>query len=384
MGVKVREKPKGSGIWWLFINHRGKRRSKKMGRDKAAANRAAKKLEAKLTLGDLDLDEFNRACPLLKPYAEKWLALPHQRKDNTQRGYVSTLEMHIYPVLGKKEIKQIKRKDLKALFDNLAINGMATSNFQNIKAPLNHIFNQGVLDEHIEHNPLVGLTFSNKRNIKIEPLAEDQAFDLLDEAEKYRDGLFYPHLLTLLRTGLRVSELCGLQWADIDFDGRSFEVERQVHHGEEGTTKNGKTRTVGMTPHLTETLKALKIEKAEEALKKGRPLCKWCFSFNGRDPMSAPPIKKALDACLDKADLPHMRVHDLRHSYATIRLMKGHNIGDVSYQMGHSSIKITFDTYTHWIPGRFQSQVDDLDLQTKTQPNATQVHLQKMGENKSL
>ena len=66
-----------------------------------------------------------------------------------------------------------------------------------------------------------------------------------------------------------------------------------------------------------------------------------------------------------------MRIHDLGHTYATIRLARGHNIGDVSYQMGHSSIKITFDTYTHWIPGRFTNEVDDLDLQpdaTQTQP----------------
>ena len=77
---------------------------------------------------------------------------------------------------------------------------------------------------------------------------------------------------------------------------------------------------------LIETLKALKTEKQKEALKAGRPFCKWCFSFNGRDGMSTPPIKKALDACLDNAGLPHMRVHDLRHTYATIRLMKGHNI----------------------------------------------------------
>jgi integrase len=56
-----------------------------------------------------------------------------------------------------------------------------------------------------------------------------------------------------------------------------------------------------------------------------------------------------------------MWIHGLRHSYATIRLLKGHNIGDVSYQLGHASIKITFDVYGHWVPGSFKSQVDELD-----------------------
>ena len=63
-----------------------------------------------------------------------------------------------------------------------------------------------------------------------------------------------------------------------------------------------------------------------------------------------------------------IRTHALRHSYATIRLMKGHNVGDVSYQLGHSSIKITYDVYAHWMPGQFKSEVDELD---NMQPSAT-------------
>jgi integrase len=260
-----------------------------------------------------------------------------------------------------QEIRQIKRKDLKAFFDDLAIKGMAASNFQNIKAPLNHIFNQAVLDDWIDSNPLVGLTFSNKRNIDIQPLTEAEAFRLLDATKEYRDGLFYPHILTLLRTGVRVGELSGLQWQDIDFEKRTLEVKRQVHRGKIGPTKTRKTRVVDMTPHLTETLKALKLERQKEALKKGRPFTQWVLTFDGRKHITPAPIKVALDAICENAGLHHLRIHDLRHSYATIRLMRGHNIGDVSYQMGHSSIKITFDTYTHWIPGKFKGQVDDLD-----------------------
>jgi integrase len=55
MGVKVREKPKGSGMFWIFVDHQGKRKAKKIGKDKRLANEVAKKIEAKLTLGDLDL-----------------------------------------------------------------------------------------------------------------------------------------------------------------------------------------------------------------------------------------------------------------------------------------------------------------------------------------
>lgn len=55
------------------------------------------------------------------------------------------------------------------------------------------------------------------------------------------------------------------------------------------------------------------------------------------------------------------------HSYETITLLKGHNIGDVSYQLGHSSISITYDVYGHWVPGKFKSEVDELDVQQEHQ-----------------
>ena len=367
MGVTIREKPKGSGDWWIFVNHRGTRKAKKVGRDKKLAEKIARQIEAKLVAGDLDLGKFNKRCLTLKECAEMWLALPHNRKKSTQQKHIRNLKLHVFPVLGSMRIDQIKRKHIKAMFDDFLIKGMATSNFQNIKSPLNGIFSHALDLELIERNPLSGLNFSKKPNIKITPLTEDQAFKLLYEAKQYRGGLYYPHILVLLRTGVRVGELTALQWNDIDFKKRTLTVARRLYQGEIGSPKNGKARTVDLTPHVTETLKILKTSKQREALKCGKPFPEWVFTFDGKNPMTPPGLRTALNTCLERAGLPHMRIHDLRHTYATIRLLRGHDIGDVSYQLGHSSIQITFNTYTHWIPGKFKSQVDDLDLQ----PNAT-------------
>ena len=387
MGVNIRQKPTGSGIWWVFINHHGKRKSKKIG-SKKDAKYWQKKFQAKILLDDLDMDTFNKTVPALKPYAEKWFSLPHKTGKGTMHMYKRNLELHVYPVLGNRQLDQIKRKDLKAMFEGLLINGMAESNFQNIKSPLSRIFHHAVDAELVQVNPLAGLKHSKARTINIKPLTEDEVFTFLDVAREYRDGMFYAQFLTLIRTGMRIGEVLGLQWQDINFEwnpikseGRQINIQRHVHSGVIlPGTKNGKTRTVDITPHLTETLRKLKTEKQKEALSTGKQFCDWLFSINGRDPMTPPVVKKAFDACLKKAGLPHMRIHDLRHSYATIRLMNGHNIGDVSYQMGHSSIKITFDTYTKWVPGRFHSEVDDLDLQ----PSATQTHSSKASNEKGL
>ena len=64
---------------------------------------------------------------------------------------------------------------------------------------------------------------------------------------------------------------------------------------------------------------------------------------------------------LKKAEIRKIRIHDLRHTYATLRISKGDNIADVSKQLGHHSVKLTLDTYYHWIPGKKKSEVDGLD-----------------------
>lgn len=87
MAVRVREKPKGSGEWWIFINHRGNRKSKKIDKDKKVALEVAEKIKAKLVLNELSIEKINSKCPTFKEYAEMWLSLPHERKESTQENY---------------------------------------------------------------------------------------------------------------------------------------------------------------------------------------------------------------------------------------------------------------------------------------------------------
>ena len=128
-----------------------------------------------------------------------------------------------------------------------------------------------------------------------------------------------------------------------------------------------------MTQHLAETLKVHKTIQKRNALKLGSPFSDYVFTGTRDEMMNRIVFKNALDRCSEKAKLNKIRTHSLRHSYATIRLMKGHNVGDVSYQLGHSSISITYDVYGHWIPGQFKSEVDELDT---PHPNAPYTHPQ--------
>lgn len=134
MGVTVRQKPKKSGIWWIFISHHGRRISKKIGRDKAEALRAAKKIQAKLALNDLDLLDRRDTEPSLTfaETAEQWLEgyVRQMCRAATYERYRGLLERYILPKLGKKQIDRIKRGDIRTFILQLHKQGMSRSSLE--------------------------------------------------------------------------------------------------------------------------------------------------------------------------------------------------------------------------------------------------------------
>ncbi|MFC1895337.1 tyrosine-type recombinase/integrase [Thermodesulfobacteriota bacterium] len=362
LGVRVREKVKGSGEWWVFIRHGGLRKSKKVG-DKRLAQEVAKKIEAQLVLGDFNLDKPEMKCPTFKEYAAKWLALPHDWKDSTRVNYAAILHNHILPRIGHRKLNKITRKDARALFDNLLTEGLSPSMVGVARAVVSGVFDHAVDSELVETNPCHGVKVQGKgkRNLNTEPLTEEESALLLEVASRYQRGRFYAPLLCLLRTGLRIGELQALQWGDVDFSGRFIEVRHSWRDGRFTETKNRKRRRVDITPQLADILTRLRTEQKKEALKKGVSPVEWVFGDDRGKVLCRVMFRKALNKYLERAGLRRVRIHDLRHTYATVRLLRGHNIADVSYQLGHSSISVTHDIYCHWIPGKFKREVDELD-----------------------
>ena len=84
--------------------------------------------------------------------------------------------------------------------------------------------------------------------------------------------------------------------------------------------------------------------------------------------------RRVFNKALEKTEIRRIRIHDLRHTYATVRISKGDNAADVSNQLGHHSVKLTMDVYYQWFPGKKKSEVDGLDDPSLTLPNAPQVH----------
>src|SRR5262245_28709455 len=117
MGVKVREKVKGSGEWWLFINHKGLRKAKRVGTGKPgkkAAELAATQIAAKLASGDQSaLDDARPRAVTFQEYAEGWLKTHANQlcKFSTARIYEANLRRHVFPLLGSKPLATVNRAD---------------------------------------------------------------------------------------------------------------------------------------------------------------------------------------------------------------------------------------------------------------------------------
>ena len=88
--------------------------------------------------------------------------------------------------------------------------------------------------------------------------------------------------------------------------------------------------------------------------------------------------RRLFSKALEKGNLRKVRIHDLRHTYATLRISKGDNITDVSKQLGHHSVKLTLDVNTHWTPGGKKSEVDALDSPILPHLNAPYTHPEQM------
>ena len=159
-----------------------------------------------------------------------------------------------------------------------------------------------------------------------------------------------------------------MTWADVDFKNRLIEITKTWYRGKITGTKNNKNRQVDISTQLAEVLRELKLTQWKKYA--GRDVPKWVFAGPRGNVLGLQVFRNALNQCLEAVGLRHIRIHDLRHTYATIRLLRGHNIGDVSYQLGHSEISTTYDVYTHWIPGKFKSEVDELDMH----PSAPYAH----------
>jgi integrase len=366
MGVTLRQK-NNDGKWWVFISYRNKRKSTMVG-DKATALKVARELRTRIKLGEFDWRGNNNNESTFKEYAESWISVtaPAELKESTLDDYRDILDKHVLPVFGDLKLSEITKGKIRDFLAEKSNNGYAKSTVMHMRNVISNVLNKAVEYEVIPQNPArnLGNKIGRKKDHKedINPLTRDECKLLLD-AVKVHFSEYYTLFLLLIRTGMRVGEALALQTGDIDFNARFITVSRGLSRGRVETPKSGKSRRVDMTPQLADALKAQMAENNKKGMKLGlggSPEYLFTNEKGGFIDLNNW-RRRVFNKVLKKAGLRKIRVHDLRHSYATIRISKGDSILDVSNQLGHHSTRLTLDTYSHWLPGKNKAEVDALD-----------------------
>lgn len=232
---------------------------------------------------------------------------------------------------------------------------------------LSVVLSQAVEDEKLPANPALRmgryLRRGDEAEAAIQPLTATEVAHLVSVAERHFLR-WHAWALCALRTGLRLGELLALQWGDIDRSAGFMVVQRNIVRGVVTSPKSHQRRRVEISPQLAKALLAWRRVQRMRWLKKGKPMPPWIFPSLEGTALEERNVRHVFTRILAKAELRQIRIHDLRHTYATLLLQAGAPITYVSQQMGHRTLRV----YAHWLPDASRREVDRLDT---LQPAAT-------------
>lgn len=297
----------------------------------------------------------------VQEYAETWIKVVSARlRTSTIRNYSSGLDLHVLPLLGRFRLRDLSRPRLKLWVADVRTR-LAGSSVSVLVGLLNSMLGSAVEDGLLDANPARGLSkimgISSQRED-----AEVHAFTA-EQLDRFRQALVQPFALPFLiysYTGIRLAEGLGLQWEDVNLDEGYVLIRRQVLWNSGGLVKPPKSRRghrrIGLSDALRDALANEQAVRRAEALRLKRHSSWVMFPEWGQPPIKtarrdAGRLSYAFERALKSAGLPlHHSIHSLRHTFATLLLQRGESIQYVCDQLGHSSIKITFDMYGRWLP----------------------------------
>lgn len=310
------------------------------------------------TRREMDLGVFVEPAAMpVNEYLDRWLrdaARPRVSR-RTADGYAGLLERYIRLALGHKQLDKVQPLDIQKVYGEMQARGLSARVVRHTHSALHNALKQAVKWGLLSRNPsdLVELPKVPHKERRV--LSPEEATNFLKAAALMPHGLIFEFALL---TGMRPEEYLALQWADLDFERGTARVRRAlVRHKKSWSFEEPKTprsrRTVYLPAPLLQKLAAHRRSQAETRLKLG-PVWQHfdlVFCSDEGTPLTIPNITyRYFRPILTKAKLPRIRLYDLRHSCATLLLIAEENPKVVSERLGHSTIVLTLDTYSHVLP----------------------------------
>jgi integrase len=363
---------KKGNAWYVTLWEKdpsGKRRKKWIALPDVTTEKAAKKAERQL-LAAKDAGTYVPPSRLtVGEFLDQWLTGIKDglapRTWETYRGWVNN---HLKREVGSIPLTKLTADEIRAAYGRLldggrhkGEGGLSRQSVLHCHRVLKEALKQAVLDNRIVRNPADGVKPPKVERPEMTALDEGQTAALLDAAEG--TALHVPVVLAAC-TGMRLGEILGLRWEDVDLQGGTLSVRQAVQQTREKGVcfkqpKTAKSRRTVALPSLV--VQVLRSHREQTGRVAGLVVC-----HEEGSPLSPTAFTKRFAALLKREGLPHVRFHDLRHSHATQLLRQGVNVKVVSERLGHSTISITLDTYSHVLPGMQEDAARGFDAALRT------------------
>ena len=268
----------------------------------------------------------------------------------TYEGYIKN---HIKPNIGNLPLTKLTTLDLQMMYQKLLTGGrvdrlesqnqpkgLSAKTVRNLNQIISSAMKLAMEQKLIAHNPADGCALPRVEHREMKTLPAEQLAAFLNEAKK--TGVYEMYYLDLV-TGMRRGELLGLKWEDIDFDHGVIHIRRQVVRLN-GTVQEAPLKTKNSYRNISIGSDAVDILKQQ---REKRPNSEYVFPSPNGGPIAPDSVLHMLHRVLERAGLPKIRFHDLRHTFATLALQNGVDIKTVSGMLGHFSAGFTLDTYAH-------------------------------------
>lgn len=328
------------------------RRIKRVTRNKTEAREILRQLRKQhedgvdITSADLTVEVF----------LTRWLednVRPSVRR-RTYDNYESMVRVRLVPHIGGIKLRKLNPASIQKMYTDLSESGLSPRSVHHTHRALHKAMKHALRQGMIARNPCEAVDPPRAQGSEMKTLSSEQVGILLSGTEGQRFHALYVLAVT---SGLRMGELLGLRWSDVEFDNRRLMVRRSLQKTKDGFAfvepKTAKSRrTVMLTDRALSALRTHRQHQLEDRLALGPA---WedqdlVFTSEIGGPMDPGNCAAIFKRALRRLELPDIRFHDLRHTCASLLLSAGTHPKVVSEMLGHSTIVLTLDTYSHVIP----------------------------------
>jgi len=290
----------------------------------------------------------------------------HELRWQTWRRYEQLFRSHVEPELGSIRLSKLRLDHLRDLYSLKLDEGLSSTTVRHMHAVIRGALNQAEREDLIVRNVSRQVNPPRKRQYEINPLSPSDARKFRRRATGHPDEALYVLALT---TGMRQAELLGLRWRDVDLGNGFVSVNRSlVFEGNDWSLEEPKTASSRRRIHLgTDAHTALREhqrKQLEQRMKLGPVWDDNDLVFPseiGTPRRGANVVYRSFRPLLESVGLPRIRFHDLRHTAATLLLGEGIHPKVVSEMLGHASVQLTLDTYSHVTPTMQQEAAKTMD-----------------------